>query len=129
MTSLPVPGWLALVLLSLAAFRVYRLVARDTITEPVREAVTYPDDATVELGEKPSEVTIHKGGVVVLGPDEQPKTWRVYLSTLIRCPWCAGFYVSVAWWAAWWAWPRPTLFLAAPWAISAVVAMLAKADA
>lgn len=118
------PDWWQFVLLALAAFRVYRLVARDTITAPIREALTYPDDATAPLGERPSET-----GLAVVGEDEQPKGWRVYLSTLVRCPWCAGFYVSVAWWAAWLAWPSWTLWAAVPWAISAVLALLSKLDA
>jgi hypothetical protein len=116
--SLPVPGWLPLVLLALAAFRIYRLIARDTLTEPIREAITYPDAASVALADD--------ARLEVVGEDEQPKAWRVYLSTLVRCPWCAGFYVSGAWWAAWVVWPRFTLFVAVPWAISAVVALLAK---
>lgn len=149
--SLPVPGWWAVILLSLAAFRVYRLIARDTITEPARAAVTYPDDEAITLGETPSEAQAVRDECIdriaagldiprelldiperrrlrVIGDDEQPKGWRIYLSTLIRCPWCLGFYVSVAWWACWTQWPTPTLFAAAPLTVSAVVAMLAKMD-
>jgi uncharacterized protein DUF1360 len=123
--TLPVPNWWETTLLSLAAFRVYRLIARDTITEPVRVVLTYRDDESVALADDPADLNLE----IPYGEAEQPKTWRVYLSTLIRCPWCMGFYVSVAWWAAWWAWPYASLFVAAPWAISAIVALLAKTDA
>jgi hypothetical protein len=110
------------VLLALAAFRIYRLGARDTITEPVRAAVTYEDDASVSLDDAPDDE-----GLTVIGLDDDlPMSLRVYASTLIRCPWCAGFYVSAAVWGAWELWPRPTLFLAAPWALSAAVALAAK---
>jgi uncharacterized protein DUF1360 len=119
-TSLPTPNWWQATLLGLASFRVYRLIARDTLTEPVRAAITYGDDEAVALADDPEEK------LEVVGGDEQPKTWRVYLSTLIRCPWCLGFYVSVAWWLLWAQWPRPTLFAATPWAIAAAVALLAK---
>lgn len=125
MTSLPSPNWWQFALLALAAFRVYRLIARDTITEPVREAITYRDDREVALGDELAD-KLKERGIEVVGDDRPTKGWRVYLSTLIRCPWCAGFYVSVAWWASWSEWPRPTLFAAVPWAVSAVVAMLAK---
>jgi hypothetical protein len=120
-SSIPVPDWWQATLLALAAFRVYRLVARDTLTAPLRAAVTYEDDLTVELGKRPSET-----GLQVIGDDEQPKTWRTYLSTLIRCPWCLGAYSSAGWWVLWAQWPREALFAATPWAISAVVALLAK---
>lgn len=131
-----IPDWWQITMLALAAFRVYRLIARDTLTEPIRDAFTYPDDATVDLGERPSEVKsqfprpqmeeIGRSGIVVVGEDEQPKSWRVYLSTLVRCPWCAGFYVSAGWWLLWQTWPHWTMVAAAPWAISAIVALLAK---
>lgn len=43
--------------------------------------------------------------------------WELFLV----CPWCAGFWVTLAWWGAWWAWPRTTLIVAAPFALNAVV--------
>lgn len=117
--TLPVPSPWAFVLLALAAYRLYRLGSRDTITEPIRAAVAYGDDEAVSLDDEPR--------VEVVGVDREiPKGWRVYLSTLVRCPWCAGFYVSVAVWAAWWAAPRWTMFLAAPWALSAVLGLAKK---
>lgn len=117
------PDWWQFVLLALAAFRIYRLGARDTITEPLRAALTYEDAASVSLDDDPGE----KEGLAVIGLDDEiPKSLRVYASTLIRCPWCAGFYVSAAVWGAWEVWPRPTLFLAAPWAVSAAVALVTK---
>lgn len=109
------------VLLALAAFRVYRLIARDTITEPIRAKLTYPDGEAVALDDEPCAF-----GLWLRGADGQRKSWRVYASTLIRCPWCAGFYVSVAWWGAWALDPRLTAFLAAPWALSAAVALASK---
>lgn len=116
-----VPDAWAFVLLALAAYRLYRLGAKDTITEPLRAAATYPDDQAVALGDDPAD------RLEVVGRDaKQPKAWRVYLATLIRCPWCAGFYVSVVVWVAWLLEPRWALWAATPWAISAVVGLVKK---
>lgn len=114
MTNVPAP-W-AFALLALAVYRIYRLLARDTLTEPVRAAVSYPDGEAVTLD----------GVSRVSSPVERGKPLRVYVSTLLRCPWCVGFYVSSAWWAAWLAWPHATLIIAVPWALSAVTGLVAK---
>jgi hypothetical protein len=119
--SLREPSWWEFVLLGLAAFRVYRLIARDTVTEPIREAISYPDAAAVSLDDSADRIEVVGEGFPSL-----PKSWRVYLSTLLRCPWCMGFYVSVAWWIFWLVAPHAALWLATPWAIAAVVALLAK---
>lgn len=44
----------------------------------------------------------------------------------ILCPWCLGFWLSVGWWLAWVAWPHWTLVAATPWAISAIVGLVAS---
>lgn len=87
-----VPGWYALLLLALSAFRTWRLLAEDTILDRPRAALVRP---------------LPKGEEFIL------------------CPWCAGFWVSLAWWAAWQAWPHGTLVVAVPFAISAVVGVVA----
>lgn len=117
------PGWWTVVLLALAAFRTYRLAARDTITEPIRGAVTYPDEEAVTLDHVPVD------RIRVVGEVELPKPLRVYVSTLLRCPWCLGFYSSVGWWLAWSAEPRWTLWIAVPWALSGLLGLAAKLDA
>lgn len=102
-----VPNWYELLLLALAAFRVYRLIGRDTILDPVRKwAVGLP--ANWQDG------------------DPVPRGYREKLAIFLQCPWCAGFWMAVAWWAAWEAWPRWTLIVAVPWVVSALVALAAK---
>jgi hypothetical protein len=108
------------ILLALAAYRLYRLGARDTITEPVRAALTYPDEQALALGDDVDP------RLEVVGERDRPKGWRVYLATLIRCPWCAGFYVSVCVWVAWELEPRWSTICAAPWALSAVLGLVRK---
>lgn len=44
---------------------------------------------------------------------------------LMACPWCLGFWLSIAWWAAWQAWPHVTLGVSVPFAISAIVGIIA----
>ena len=102
------PDWWALLLLALAAFRVYRLIGEDTILDrPRRWALRLGNDW-------------QKQG------DRVPPGYREKWGVFITCPWCAGFWISLAWWAAWLAWPGWTLWAATPWAISAVVALVAK---
>jgi hypothetical protein len=113
-----VPGPWAFALLTLAAFRIYRLIARDTITEPLRAYLTYPDASAVTLD--------HEGIVPITGLEDPPKPLRVYASTLIRCRWCLGAYVSAAVWGFWEAWAHLALVIASPFAIAAVLALVAK---
>lgn len=122
-----VPSATSFALLALAAYRVYRLIAKDTITEPVRDALSYPDDSAVTLSSRP---TIYEGhsSLGLSNPigDDRPKTLRIYVATLLRCPWCMGFYVSVGTWLAWFFFPRFTLVASVPFALSAAVALLTK---
>lgn len=87
-----VPGWYELVLLSLAAFRTWKLVGEDTILDRPRNAITKRS---------------------------------AYVETMLECPWCAGFWISLAWWGAWEAWPHITLVASVPLAISALVGIIA----
>lgn len=90
-----VPDWWAFLLLALAAYRVWRLLAHDTILDPVRRRLLTPDDET-------------------------GKRWE-----FISCPYCLGAWVTAAWWLAWLIWPHGSLVVAAPFALSAVVALVA----
>ncbi len=44
------------------------------------------------------------------------------------CCWCLGFWVAVAWWAAWEMWPHGTIWVAVPLALSAVLGLVASHD-
>ena len=89
-----VPDWWEALLLALAAWRVFSLLAEDTILDRPRRYVTRKLD---------------------------PK-WELF----IECPRCAGFWVVVAWWAAWSLEPKWTLIAATPWALNAGVIGAAK---
>lgn len=85
-----IPGPWELVLLALAAFRVFWLIGEDAILDRPRNWLT-------------------RNG-------QREKT-ELFLS----CGWCAGFWISVAWWAAWLALDEWAVAAAVPWAVSALV--------
>lgn len=99
-TPTVIPGWLPLFVLALAVFRVYRLIAEDDILDGPRD----------RLLDKLEDERLEK------------------LDKLITCPWCLGFWLSVLAWVAWLITPSWTVGLALPWALSALVAFLAKLD-
>lgn len=89
-----VPEWWEAVLLALAAWRTFQLLAEDDILDRPRRYVT------ARLSEK----------------------WELF----IECPYCAGFWIAIAWWGAWQVWEFGTLVAATPWALSAGVIAAAK---
>lgn len=97
-----VPDWYIFLLLALAAFRTWRLLAEDDITDPLRRYVT-------RLGEWEKE------------GDPVPKDYRLGLNNFITCPWCLGFWLALAWWGAWQIWPFGVEVAAVPMALSALV--------
>lgn len=105
-----IPGWWQFALLALAAYRTFRLIAEDTILERPRRAILRLDPGWEEEGDP-------------TGPD-----YRAEWGFFITCPYCAGFWISLAWWGAWLLWPHATVLVAVPWAIGAVVAFFAKVD-
>jgi hypothetical protein len=101
-----VPGTWALVLLGLAAYRIYRLIGEDTVLDVPRGWLLGLPRAWKE-------------GQAV------PASYREWLANFVTCAWCLGFWVALAWWAAWMQWPLGTLVIATPFAISAFVGLIA----
>lgn len=104
-----IPNWYELLLLALAAFRVWRLLAEDEILDRPRRFI-------LRLG-----VEWEKEG------DPVPADYRGGWALFLTCYWCMGFWVSVAAWGAWQIAPHETLVLAVPFALSALVALVAQA--
>ena len=98
-----VPNWYEIVLLSLAAWRTFQLLAADSITEPLRRYVT-------RLGTK-----WEKEG------DALPKEYREKWALFIGCPYCLGAWIGIVWWVAWEIFPTETLIATVPFVISAGV--------
>lgn len=103
-----VPDWWAAALLGMASFRVYRLIAKDTLLDAPRRWL-------VGLGKWGQGKPV-------------PSSYREGLVEFLLCAWCLGFWITLAWWGAWQAWPHGTLVAAAPFAISAGVGLIAQLD-
>ena len=88
--------FLQLLILSLATFRVTRLLIEDFILEPLRDR------------------TIHK-----LDP-------RNKFRELFECPWCLGFWLSIGAVVLFLLFPVVTIWLALPFAISTAVGLIAE---
>lgn len=95
---------LTLVILILGAYRVWMLIAKDAITQPIRTRVLgYSDDGKRNRWPKP-----HKT-----------------LAELVHCPWCLGFWISITASVAYYVWPHGTRWVLLPFAVSAGVALVA----
>lgn len=96
-----------LFIISLAAWRCWLLLSTDVILDPLRDWVL----GTTEVG---GGATHYK---------------RAKLATFLGCPWCSGFWIALAWFAAWHWWSHPnTVLVAIPLAISTVVGLTTKLD-
>jgi hypothetical protein len=98
-----IPDWYEIILLSLAAWRIFQLIAFDSILDQPRRYVT-------RLGKK-----WEKEG------DALPKEYREKWALFLQCPYCLGFWIGLVWWGAWLIWPYETLVAAVPFVISAGV--------
>ena len=94
-----IPAPYALVLLVLAAWRTWKLLGDDRILDRPRYWI-----------------------LDRFGGD---KTARgVYWGDFLTCPFCSGFWISLAWWGAWQVDHHWTEVVSVPLAVSAVVGLL-----
>lgn len=91
-----VPNWWEFLLLALAGFRIWKLIADDTILD------------------RPREFVLQKI------KEERAEYWQAF----ITCPWCAGFWIFVIWWGLWEGFGHPVLVVASLFAGHAVVGWL-----
>ena len=99
-----IPDWYEAALLALAAWRIFQLVAFDSILDRARRYVTRHGDWDAEAD--PQEAKL-------------PAEYRRNLAVFINCPYCLGFWITLAWWGAWQLWPHGTLVTAALFALHA----------
>lgn len=92
------PDWYTFVLLSLASYRVWRLIASDDATYRLRAWLVRWDEN--------------------VGVPRRP-----YVAEWLYCPWCSGAWWTLGWFAAWWLWHDVTV-IAAVFAASAVVGLI-----
>ena len=97
-----VPGPYVAILLAVASYRLWRLIAEDDIFDRPRRWI-------LNLG-------YWQEG------EPAPDGYREKLAELITCPWCLGFWIALGWWGAWLWLEAWAVFAAVPWALSAGVA-------
>jgi hypothetical protein len=97
-----VPGVWEFVLIAVASYRLWRLIAEDTILD------------------RPRKWALRLGGWQE--GDDAPPGYREKWGEFLICPWCLGWWIGLAWWVAWVAWEQWAVMVAVPFAISAVVA-------
>ena len=103
-----IPNWYGLILLSLAAWRIFQLVSDDEILDwPRRKLLRLSAEWEAE------------------GDPTGPK-YREKMGLFLMCPYCAGFWIALGWWVAYQLWEHGTLVVAVPFAISAGVVAAAK---
>ena len=103
-----IPDWWETLLLFVAAWRMFHLIAEDDLLDRPRRYVT-------RLGSK-----WEKEG------DPVPADYRIGLANWLTCPYCFGAWTVLAWWGVWLVWPHETLIAAVPWVLSAGVIATAK---
>jgi len=101
-----IPNWFEFALLSLAAYRVFRLLSEDTVLD------------------RPREYVVGLSGWTEGRPT--PPGYRVRLAEFLLCSSCFGFWISVAWWLSYQLWEYGTVVAAVPFAISTVVIAVAS---
>lgn len=89
----------------LATARITRIVTEDTITKPIRDRIhkkarpvtAQPDDqpVTAQPAARPPGRPAGRPDSDNEEPRPAPRVWR-YLSKLVICPWCSGFWISLA---------------------------------
>lgn len=97
-----IPGPFAFILLALASYRTWYLLAEDVILDRVRRKL-------LRMGNWRED------------GDPIPDNYRESLADFIRCPRCLGFWVALAWFVAWIVFPYQTLVGAVAMALSAVL--------
>lgn len=128
------PDALDFLLLGLAAFRLTRLAGWDDLTITPRRWLTGLGDDDHHAWASAIDELRQDGKDPWMPPMDTSASWsappvsraRFYVGKMIRCPWCAGWWVSLAVWLGWLAWPHAITSASIPLALSAVVGLVAK---
>lgn len=119
-------------LLALAAYRLTRLGGWDDFPPiaAVREWILREEWVGTPLFSMEEEIerSVSLPGKTPesLAENVRPAYGRPLLAHLVHCPFCLGWWVSLAVYLAWVALPTAALAIAAPFAISGVVGLVAK---
>lgn len=112
-------GWPFFILI-LGVYSLTRLITKDSIIDKWRDNfyVKFPHEG-FQSKRKPQrgKNQIISGGVYYV-------TEGTKLGELVHCPWCMGFWVSIALFAAFVAWPIGTTFFLVPFGIRVIPGMI-----
>lgn len=98
---------LGLIVLTLGAWRVWRIISTDTVLDPIRDRILGPSSLA--------------GGVTHYR--------RKKLAEFVGCPWCLGFWLALGAFAAWHWWSKDdSVLIAIPLAASAGLGLLTNLD-
>jgi Protein of unknown function (DUF1360) len=100
-----VPSIWEFILLGLGSYRIWRLLSEDLILDRPRRWF-------VRLGRDWQE------------GQPTPQGYRAQLAEFLNCAWCSGFWISLASWGAWVAFPDAILVVMTPLSISAAVGLV-----
>jgi len=103
-----VPDWYALLLVGVAAWRTFQLLAHDDILD------------------RPRRWALRMGAEWQKQGDPVPDDYRLKPALFLVCPYCAGFWIALAWWGAWQISPHWTEVFAVPFVLNAIVVGGAK---
>lgn len=100
-----VPDWWSFLILALAGFRWWRLLAEDTIFDGPRHLLV-------------GLPWHYKDG------DPIPQDYHYDLAKFLTCPWCLGFWIALALWGMWELTPFWTEVFSIPMALSAALGLI-----
>jgi hypothetical protein len=80
------PVWLQILIIGVAAWSVFQLLAFDTITHPLR--ARYLNMGGWRQEDDPEWKNL-------------PEDYRIDRALFLTCPYCAGFWIWLMWFAAW----------------------------
>ena len=103
-----IPDWYVLILLALASYRTWRLLAEDDILDRPRNWLLRLDPKWEKEG------------------DPTGADYREWLGKFLSCPWCLGFWITLGWWIAWQIDDFWVTVAAVPMAISALVPLIER---
>lgn len=102
------------IILALAVFRLVRAVGWDDMPWLLR--------ARYWLGGRNER----NRGVKVFATDERGTYTRPVIAKFLSCPWCVGFWLSLAVYLLWIWFPTEVIYGLAPFALSAAVGLVAR---
>lgn len=124
------PSPFELLLLLGLAFRLTRLAAYDDLTHPLRVLVTGMGDREhhqkAQLVDSLMDEGISDPWAIRLEGERLPSRGRFYVSRMLRCPWCVGFWISLLVAGLFWLSEPVALYLAVPAILSSGVGLVAK---